>query len=118
MRRELTERTGMFVQALFADLLLSRAENVAVFFADLIGSAQTYNRPGTVGPDNWALRVEDDYERRYRHDAAEHRALNLPWACSLALKSPLAGPTPTSLVHELDAGARRSAGVSGRARRG
>ncbi len=102
MRRGLTSNTGMMVQAMFADMLLSKAENVAVFFADLLGMRETYNAPGTVGPENWSLRVPPDYRGRYEADASECRALNIPYACSLALKSPLAGGESALLVKELE----------------
>ncbi|MFW5716991.1 MAG: 4-alpha-glucanotransferase [Spirochaetota bacterium] len=89
-RRQLRADDGKLVHAYFADALLSNAENVAVFFADLLGSTETYNAPGTVGPENWNLRIPHDYQERYRRDARELRALNIEYACSLALRSPLA----------------------------
>lgn len=94
LRRRIASERGMFVHALFADLLVSRAQNVIVFFADLLGIRETYNAPGTVGPENWSLRVRRDYTDRYRRDGADLKALNLPFACEIALRSPLARRSP------------------------
>ena len=80
--------TNLLVQALFADILVSDSENIVVFFTDLIGSSQTYNAPGTVGPDNWSLRVPPDYESDYRLKSAQLQALNTAYALALALESP------------------------------
>lgn len=92
-RRELLADTGKLVNAFFADLLASSAQNVLVFFTDLLGIEETYNAPGTVGPENWSLRVPNDYAQRYRLDASSYRALNIPYAVGLALESTL---TPTA----------------------
>ena len=90
-RREFLRDPGRLVHAEFADLLASRAEQVSVFFADLFGLKEVYNTPGSVGPENWSLRVPADYERSYPRQAARLRALNLPYALALALGSPLRG---------------------------
>lgn len=74
------------VHAQFADLFLSRAENVLVFFADLFGSREIYNAPGTVSEDNWSLRVPADYQTSYHERARDLEALNLPYALALALR--------------------------------
>ena len=97
VRRRMLSNTGEFVHAMFADLLLSAAENVSVFFADLLGMEETYNAPGTVGPQNWSLRVPSDYRKRYGTDRAGLRALDIPYACVLALRSPLAPQSRESL---------------------
>ena len=107
-RRRLRTNHGLMVQAYFADLLVSDAQNVVVFFADLLGMTETYNAPGTVGPENWSLRVPPDYRERYRRDAREHRALNMATACSLAIQSPLCEGATRELVRNLE-GQGRSA---------
>ena len=90
---------GLLAQALLAELFASRAENVAVFFTDLLGIAESYNRPGTVSPDNWSLRVPPDFRAHYRARAAAHRALNVPLALALALRA--RGDAPRGLARAL-----------------
>ena len=85
--RRLLEEPGLLVQAKFADLFVSRAENVMVFFADLLGMKETYNAPGTVSEENWSLRVPNDYRREYAEKLGGNAALNLPKALALALRA-------------------------------
>jgi len=73
--------------AKFADLFLGPARQVMVFFADLLGMEEVYNRPGTVSDDNWSLRVPADYLQRYAASAARGAALNIPCVLALALRS-------------------------------
>lgn len=79
---------GALVHALFADLLISRARNIMVFFADLLGLEDQYNIPGTVSDENWSMRVPPDYERAYLLRLGNDHALNLPYALSIALRAP------------------------------
>lgn len=83
VERELSADPRKLVHAKMADLFVSRARNVMVFFPDLLGIDEVYNRPGTVNDQNWTLRVPRDWDRRYEADAAEGRAVDL--ACVLAL---------------------------------
>lgn len=85
--RRLAEDTGLLVQAKFADLFASRARNVMVFFADLLGMQETYNEPGTFNERNWTLRVPEDAGRGYREKLARDAALNLPRVLALALRA-------------------------------
>ncbi|XXF78669.1 4-alpha-glucanotransferase [Myxococcaceae bacterium GXIMD 01537] len=85
--RELAADPGALAQAQFADLFASRARNVMVFFADLLGLRETYNEPGTFNERNWTLRVPEDYARDYREKLTRARALNLPRALALALRA-------------------------------
>jgi 4-alpha-glucanotransferase len=78
---------GLLAQAHFADLLAGPARHVFVFFTDLLGMREPYNRPGSVSPENWSLRVPSDYARLYRECAGELRALHLPTALALALRA-------------------------------
>lgn len=73
--------------AKLADLFLSPARNVMVFFADLLGLEETYNMPGTVNEDNWTLRVPPGFARDYDHKRREGTALNLHAALALALRA-------------------------------
>ena len=78
---------GLLVHAQFADLFGSPARNVMVFFADLLGLHESYNVPGTVGPQNWSLRVPPDYAARYGARCRAGQALDLPLALSMALRA-------------------------------
>jgi len=49
---EHAEHPAALVHALFADLLISRARSIMVFFADLLGLEEQYNSPGTVQDAN------------------------------------------------------------------
>lgn len=79
---------GALVHALFADLLISRARNITVFFADLFGLKEQYNVPGTVNDSNWSMRVPPDYEKAYLLQLADDHALNIPYALGIALRAP------------------------------
>jgi 4-alpha-glucanotransferase len=57
---ELAADREALVHAKYADAFLSEAENVMIFFADLFGLEEIYNRPGVIDPKNWLLRVERD----------------------------------------------------------
>jgi 4-alpha-glucanotransferase len=76
---------GALATAMLAELLASRAENVSVFFADLFGFEEVYNTPGTVGPENWSLRLPPGFEELHARRLAAHRALDLRAALALAL---------------------------------
>ena len=82
------EHRGAMVHALFADLLISRARNIMVFFADLLGMKEQYNVPGTVSGSNWSMRVPADYHKAYLLRLADDHALNIPHALSIALRAP------------------------------
>ena len=91
-------------RALCADLFVGPAQNVSIFFTDLLGMREIYNRPGEVHPENWVLRVPPDYAQLYRARCASGEAFDLCGALALALRarfSPL-GPSHTALVTALE----------------
>lgn len=75
-----------FVAAKFAELFTSPAKKVQIFFTDLIGMKQTYNKPGTTGAQNWSLRMPEDFEAVYHKNLEQDSGLNLPQALSAAMK--------------------------------
>ncbi len=79
--------TDALVQAKFAELFVGPAQNVMVYFTDLLGSIETYNQPGIVSDDNWSLRVPRDFKKYYNEKLAKNSALNIPKALALALRS-------------------------------
>lgn len=105
--QRLVEEPGLLVQAKFADLFASRARNVMIFFADLLGLHELYNAPGTVNEENWTLRVPQDYPREYREKLSRDAALNLPRALALALSA--GGEDSRARHHELIAALERLA---------
>jgi hypothetical protein len=42
---------------MYADAFKSPAKNVSIFFADLFGMSEVYNRPGAIDLANWTLRI-------------------------------------------------------------
>ena len=75
------------VQAKFADLFVGPAKNVMVFFTDLLGNKETYNKPGTVSEKNWTLRIPPNYKKLYSEKLLDNLALNIPKALALALRA-------------------------------
>lgn len=82
-------------QAKLAELFVGPARNVMLFFTDLFGYREPYNRPGTVGPHNWSLRLGPDFVERYAADRARRDALDLPAALATALAARASGPGST-----------------------
>jgi len=97
-----------FRQAYFADLFLGPARNVSIFFPDLFGMKEIYNRPGVVHPDNWTLRVPPDYARIYRSRCEVGQALDLAGALAMALRARSGSPSPhDGLIAALERESRR-----------
>lgn len=109
--REWVERyasdPGRLVHALFADLLISPARSIMVFFADVLGLTEQYNVPGTVNDANWSMRVPASYGRAYVRKLANDRALSLPLALGIALRSPRMPGVHAGLIHSIDTEAER-----------
>ena len=76
---------GFCASAMLAELFVSRAENVSIFFADLFGITERFNMPGVVDEANWTLRLPHDFERMHEDNLAHEAALDIPLAISLAL---------------------------------
>jgi len=85
--RELAGNRNKLVHAKLADVFASPAEQVMVFFADLLGQEQTYNRAGFVDLENWTLRVPRDYAATFPRATARGDALNLHCVLALALRA-------------------------------
>ena len=80
------DRPGVLASAMFAELLISRAESISVFFADLFGYEQRFNAPGTYNEINWTLRLPADFEQLHRDRLANQEAIDIPLALELALR--------------------------------
>jgi 4-alpha-glucanotransferase len=73
------------VEAKAAELFIGPAKHVMIFWTDLFGERAIYNRPGTVDPRNWSLRLPPDYRARYAERLARGEALSLPRLLAIAL---------------------------------
>jgi len=71
--------------AALADLFAAPAARVSIFFSDLFGLRETYNRPGVVDPENWTLRLSSSFLNDYQQRLYDGRAANVPLAMALAL---------------------------------
>lgn len=71
--------------AALADLFAAPATRVSIFFSDLFGLRETYNRPGIVDADNWTLRLSSSFQTDYQQRLHDGRAANIPLAMALAL---------------------------------
>lgn len=85
--RRVAGDSGELAQAKFANLFIGPAQNIMVFFTDLLGIRQSYNIPGTVSQDNWSLRIDSDYPRQYIDKLRKNLALNIPKALAMALRA-------------------------------
>jgi 4-alpha-glucanotransferase len=79
MYKKLCNDREELTTAIFADLFIGPARNVSIFFADLIGLKDIYNRPGVVSDENWILSVPNDYHKGI--------ALDLPRVLAMALRA-------------------------------
>ncbi|MEO6777099.1 MAG: 4-alpha-glucanotransferase [Kofleriaceae bacterium] len=90
-RPEQLAHDGFFANAMLAELLASRAENVSIFFADLFGYHERFNTPGVIdNTANWSLRLPAEFAQLYADRRTAGTALDLELAAELAL----AAPTP------------------------
>ncbi len=84
---ERLDQPGFLATAMLAELFVSRAENVQIFFADLFGYEERFNVPGHVDAVNWTLRLPADFEALHQRRLAQGAALDLPLAVELALRA-------------------------------
>jgi len=84
--RLIHDRAAMLT-ALFADLFRGPARNVLIFWTDLFGVREVYNRPGVVDGTNWTLRVPPNYARFYGDARARGEAPDLALALAWALRA-------------------------------
>ncbi len=76
---------GFLATAMLAELFVSRAENISIFFADLFGYEERFNVPGLVDDANWTLRLPPDFAAVHAERLARGAALDLGLAVELAL---------------------------------
>ena len=73
--------------AKLAELFVGPARNAMVFFTDLLGLREVYNRPGTISEENWSLRIPPDFAARYAGARSAGRALDLPRVLTMAMRA-------------------------------
>ncbi len=76
-----------FIKAKYAEIFASPAQNIQIFFSDFLGIKDVYNKPGTSGSQNWALRVPNNFEDFYFEQLSNGQAVNLPAILKLAIES-------------------------------
>jgi 4-alpha-glucanotransferase len=86
-QREVAADPDRLANAKLAELFVGPARNVMVFFTDLLGMPDVYNRPGTVAEENWSARIPPDFAGRYEAARREGRALDLPRALATAMRA-------------------------------
>ncbi len=58
-----------------------------IFFTDLLGMDEIYNRPGIVSEENWSLRIPGDFAGTYNSRVASNQAINIPKALAMAIRA-------------------------------
>ncbi len=103
LHKRLSQDPDLFCRAMFAELFLGPARSVSVFFPDLFGMTDVYNKPGTVNEENWSLRVRPEYEQDYAERISVGKALDLRASLAMALRARF-GPSHEawSLAENLD----------------
>ena len=85
LRTRLARDPNALATAMFADLFRGPARNVQIFWTDLFGLRESFNRPGVVDGANWSLRVPADFQRAYREARQRGEAPDLAEALAWAL---------------------------------
>ena len=84
---ELSKNAQFLTQTKLVELFASKAENIQVFFTDLLGIYEVYNRPGTSGSQNWSLRMPNNFEEFYCQQLRNGKGMNLPLLLKLAIEA-------------------------------
>lgn len=76
---------GQLINRIFATMLSSRANHIAIFFPDLFGIKDRFNEPGVVSDANWRLRLPHDFEENYRKGCENESVLDIASCMEQAL---------------------------------
>ncbi len=90
-KRRIENNHKELLKAKFIELLRS-TKNIQISFMDFFGINKRFNTPGTVGEDNWTLRMAPDWEDKYyknleNSESRNNWALNMPELLSAAVKA-------------------------------
>lgn len=83
---EMMKNPCKFCEAMFCELFLGPAQHVFVFFTDLLGIKEIYNKPGITNSDNWSIRIPPDYYHRYAVQSKNGEAFHIPRTLARALR--------------------------------
>ena len=89
-------------KAKFVELFAANSQNIQIFFSDLFGIEDVYNKPGTSGDKNWSLRLPNNFEWFYFNQLARGKALNLAEILAYALKVRGLDKENTELMEKLN----------------
>lgn len=64
------------IKAKFAELFVSKAQHVQIFFTHIFGMSEYYNKPGCKSVDKWRTRIPNDFERRYFYNMLKGTAFD------------------------------------------
>ena len=88
-----------FMASKYAQLFASPTSKVQIFWEDVIGKEERYNKPST-NKGNWELRLGSDFEREYHKNLENNIGLNMPQALGMALRA--RGIKNDALISKLD----------------
>jgi 4-alpha-glucanotransferase len=74
-------------RAALAELFVSPARHVYLWWNDLFGDERRYNAPGTISPENWVIRIPADFRAAHADALSQGRGLDLPAALATALRA-------------------------------
>lgn len=102
---ELKSNKSKFIEASFAELFTSPAKRVQIFFTDMFGIGETYNRPGTT-KGCWSLRLSENFENDYYNAVADGKAPNFANAIATAIRQRGLDKGNEELLKNLDESAK------------
>ena len=73
--------------AMMAELFLGPARNIYLFWVDLFGAREIYNRPGVVDASNWSMRLPVDFAAAHASAVARGEAPDLGALMAWALRA-------------------------------
>ena len=87
LERKITLSPKELWKAKLADLFYS-TKNIQISFMDFFGINKSFNTPGTVGAENWSLRLNPNYKDTY-YRALENNdwAINMPEILEMAVQA-------------------------------
>ncbi|OGH96923.1 MAG: hypothetical protein A2104_02145 [Candidatus Melainabacteria bacterium GWF2_32_7] len=84
---KLRHNPNEFIKAKFIELFTSPSKNAQVFFTDMFGIDEAYNKPGTSGDKNWSLRLPNNFKEIYYSSLSQNKGFNLPEILKLAIEA-------------------------------
>ena len=64
-RQKPEDNKNAFKEMKFTELFTSPAQNVQIFWVDLLGKDKVYNVSGEANPNNWRLRLSSDFANQF-----------------------------------------------------